>query len=223
MFVFITLLYVYYLEFDTDSSDEKLTIADALQTSSASSTGCNEPSTTHNKTTTKHYYHQHYPAAFAVRQHVHKEQQENESDLRQQIENVSNKSDLQHQRQKHEQQQNIMELASTVATATTMNNTISITKNSNSNLPHKQYQLQQENEKNYHHYHLPQPQQQSEKNFKEEKQIANTCNPYVNIEDRKIQSSISASMLSSFQRIDDAEDSERPSLNASDKNSNGKL
>ncbi|KAM7359391.1 uncharacterized protein ACRADG_010440 isoform 2-T3 [Cochliomyia hominivorax] len=224
-------------DFDTDSSDEKLTITDALQTTTSSSlfststsssisptnNECKqvfEPSLTHVATIyEKHqhdvtaHHHQHH------HQHVHKEQRENESDLRQQIENVSNKSDLQLQiqHQQHELQQQYEQKESTISI--TKNNNI----NSSNNLPHKQYQEKEQNklvvdQPTAEYDKKPsQPQQYEniEKNIlKEEKQISNTCsNPYVinnnNTNDRQIQSSTAIQ-----QHIDDCE---RSTSNSSDK------
>ncbi|XP_065371667.1 uncharacterized protein LOC135963653 [Calliphora vicina] len=182
-------------DFDTDSSDEQLTIVDALQTST-SSTGNErkqafEPFSTHVVT---HHSHQ----------HVHTEQQENESDLRQQIENVSNKSDLQLQIQQQQQQK---EVESTTTTGTS-----TITTNSN-NLPHKQY----EQEKAVALVEEPEKQlqeKQYESNLSEQKQIAMPRNPYGNNEDGQTQYS------APFVYIDEPE---KPTSNASDKYSNAEL
>ncbi|XP_046805620.1 MATH and LRR domain-containing protein PFE0570w-like isoform X1 [Lucilia cuprina] len=181
-------------DFDTDSSDEKLTIVDTLQTSTPTGNERKpiiEPATTtHTVVVTHHSHHQ----------HVHKEQeqqqQENESDLRQQIENVSNKSDLQLQiQQRQEKQQKEVEKITTTTTSF-------ISENSN-NLPHKQYQqgnvpvLVEKEEQ------LLQ-QNQSENKLKEEAQIGYGNNK----SDGQKQHS------SPFKRIDEPE---KPTSNASDK------
>ncbi|XP_037821727.1 inner centromere protein A-like isoform X2 [Lucilia sericata] len=186
-------------DFDTDSSDEKLTIVDTLQTSTPTGNerkqAIEPATTTHTVVVTHHSHHQ----------HVHKEQeqqqQENESDLRQQIENVSNKSDLQLQiQQQQEKQQKEVEKITTATTSF-------ISENSN-NLPHKQYQqgnvpvLVEKEEQ------LLQ-QKQSENKLKEEAQIAMARNPYGNNEsDGQTQHS------SPFKPIDEPE---KPTSNASDK------
>lgn len=187
---------IYYLDFDTDSSDEKLTIVDALQTSTPTGNERKqafEPFSTH--VVTHHSL-----------QHVHKEQQENESDLRQQIENVSNKSDLQLQIQIQQQQQQ-KEVESTTTTGTS-----SITTNNN-NLPHKQYEqkkavtLVEEQEQEL-------QEKQYENTLKEQKQIAMAGSPYGNNEDGRIQYSAPSVHI---------DEPEKPTSNASDKYSNGKL